>query len=307
MAKMNTAKVLAYAKLNLTLDICGTQNGYHMLDSLVVTVGLYDKIIVKKRKDNLVGITMHGMGSEEIPFEGNHAVRAAEAFVEKFRTAGAEITVYKNIPMGAGLGGSSADAAGVLNALAKLYGVTDERAIGEIADALGSDTKYLLRGGFARLQGRGERIERLGECPEMHFLLLCPKNGVSTAECYKKYDALQKTYEPRADRCLSAWKSMGMEAGAKLFGNDLYEAAAAIEPDAEEALRTVKSFSPLGAAMTGSGSAAFALFPTRELAEWAKSRYRGKFRAYCADAAESVKKKKWCNPFVLDADEIQTD
>ena len=304
---MNTAKVLAYAKLNLTLDIHGTENGYHMLDSLVVTVGLYDKIIVKKRKDSRVGITMHGMGSENIPFEGNNAVRAAEAFIRKFRTAGAEITVYKNIPMGAGLGGSSADAAGVLNAMAKLYGVKDERAIEEIADALGSDTKYLLHGGFARLRGRGECIERLGECPEMHFLLLCPKNGVSTAECYKQYDAQQKTCEPRTDRCLSAWKSMGMEAGAKFFGNDLYGAAADIEPDAAEAFRTVKSFSPLGAAMTGSGSAAFALFSARELAEWAKSRYRGKFRVYCVDAADAVKKKKWRNPFVLDADEIQTD
>lgn len=304
---MNTAKALSYAKLNLTLDVCGTENGYHRLDSLVVTINLYDKIIVKKRKDSLVGITMHGMGSEEIPFGQNNAVRAAEAFVNRFHTAGAEITVFKNIPMGAGLGGSSADAAGVLNALAKLYGIGDGQAIGEIADALGSDVKYLLRGGFARMGGRGERIERLGECPEMHFLLLCPKNGVSTAECFGRYDALGVRHEPRTGRCLAAWKGMGTEAGAKLFGNDLYEAAAELEPDAAEALRTLKNFSPLGASMTGSGSAAFGLFETRELAAWAKSRYHGKFRAYCVDAAETIKSKKWRNPFVLGADEIQTD
>ncbi|MDE7159092.1 MAG: 4-(cytidine 5'-diphospho)-2-C-methyl-D-erythritol kinase, partial [Clostridiales bacterium] len=104
---MNTVRLNAYAKLNLTLDITGTEGGYHMLDSLVTTIDLFDRIVVKKRKDKLINVIMHGMGSESIEPEHNNACLAGEAFVERFQTLGADITVYKNIPVGAGLGGSS--------------------------------------------------------------------------------------------------------------------------------------------------------------------------------------------------------
>jgi len=305
MGTMNTAKALAYAKVNLTLDIVGAENGFHLLDSLVVTVDLADKIIAKKRKDSLVNVFMHGMGSNSISPEENNAVRAGEAFVKKFGTCGADIEVYKNIPLAAGLGGSSADAAGVVKALAKLYGITDGAALGELCDTLGSDTKFLLRGGFARLRGRGEKIDCLGTCPEWYFLLLCPKAGVSTAECYREYDRIGKTYAPRTERCLEALKGMGAEEAGKLFGNDLSGAASALELAAAEALAAAKSFSPLGASMTGSGSASFAAFSSRELAEWARSRYRGKFRTYCVRATDPSEAKKERNPFVLGEDEYQ--
>lgn len=141
---MGSVRIKAYAKINLTLFVCGKKDGYHALDSLVASVNLFDAITIKKRKDRLVSIAMHGMGSESIPFEKNNAAKAAELFVEKFGTCGADITVYKNIPMGAGLGGSSADAAGVLNGLAKLYKIDDMAALKLIADQTGSDTRYML-------------------------------------------------------------------------------------------------------------------------------------------------------------------
>ena len=134
MEKMNTAKVKAYAKVNLTLDITGEADGFHTLDSLVVTVDLFDQISAKKRKDGKIRVFMHGLGSETIPPEENNAQRAGEAFTARFKTAGADIAIYKNITVGAGMGGSSADAAGVLNALARLYGIADERALKELAD-----------------------------------------------------------------------------------------------------------------------------------------------------------------------------
>ena len=91
---------------------------------------------------------------------------------------------------------------------------------------------------------------------------------------------------------------------AKLFSNDLYPAAVALNREAEEAYRAAQSFSPAGASMTGSGSASFAIFETRELCEWAKSRYRGKFRAICADSiVPSEEQRQWKNPFVLSAEE----
>ncbi len=301
---METVKVLSYAKVNLTLDITGRTENFHLLDSLVVTVGLYDKIVAKRRKDSLISVTMRGLGSDRLLPEENNAVRAGERFVEAFKTQGADITVYKNIPMGAGLGGSSADAAGVINALAKLYKIGDDPKLKSLADECGSDTGYMLRGGLARLRGRGEEVDFIPDTPDMHFLLLCPKSGVSTAECYRTYDKLSRTDKAgRTERCLNAFYGMGMSEAARLFGNDLYESATALNPDAGEAVKILKSFSPLGAGMTGSGSAAFALFETRELCDWAKSRYRGKFRVYVTDAVYPVaQKKRYSNPYSIEGE-----
>lgn len=301
MDKMNTAKVRAYAKLNLTLDVTGEEGGYHLLDSLVCSVNLYDTVVAKKRSDGLINVYMRGKGSENIPPEENNAFKAGERFVARFHTTGADVTVGKDIPMGAGLGGSSADAAGTLLALARLYGVTDMRALKELADGLGSDTGYMLRGGLARLGGRGEIVQPLGGCPELHFLLICPPQGVSTAECYALCRA--KTGVTRTERAVKEWKQGNFEWAAKLFGNDLYEGAKTLNADVGTAVAEAKSFSPLGAGMTGSGSAAFALFPSRELCEWAKSRYRGKFRTYCVKSIDPQSKKATRSPFALTDEE----
>ncbi|MDE6059468.1 MAG: 4-(cytidine 5'-diphospho)-2-C-methyl-D-erythritol kinase [Clostridia bacterium] len=300
---MKTSRVNAYAKLNLTLDIVGEKDGYHLLDSLVVTVNLSDRIVAKKRKDHLVSVRMHGMKSESIPPEENNALKAGEAFVARFGTTGADITVYKNIPIGAGLGGSSADAAGVLNAMARLYEISDGAALKELADSLGSDTGYLLQGGLARMTGRGERVARLSCTPELWFLVLCPQDGVSTPQCYAAYDELGIVSSPRTERALSEIEKGNAEWAALNFGNDLFEPAAQLNPAVKEALSALRHFSPSGAGMTGSGSACFAAFPTRELCEWAKSRYRGKCRAYVLKSIDPKNKRGVKNIYSVEDEE----
>ncbi len=298
---MNTVRLNAYAKLNLTLDVTGTEGGYHTVDSLVTTVDLFDRIVAKKRKDGAIRLFMHGMGSEAIPPEENHAQAAAERYVVAFGTTGADITVYKNIPIGAGLGGSSADAAGALLAMNGLYGAA--KNLKPLADECGSDTGYLLRGGFARMRGRGEDIEPLGVPPELYFLLFLPKNGVSTAQCYRESDGYEKG-APRTERALALLRGGNPEWAAKLFSNDLYPAACSLEPDVKEAYRCAREFSPWGASMTGSGSAVFAAFGTRELCEWAKSRYRGGMRTMIVRTISPDETKKK-NPFVLSEEEFR--
>ncbi len=303
---MNTVKIKAYAKVNLTLEITGIEGGYHTLDSLVASVDIFDVIALKKRKDTRSSIFMKGMGSEEIPPERNNALKAAEAFSKAFGTNGADITVYKNIPMGAGLGGSSADVAGVLNGMARLYGVTDREKLKAVADGLGSDTGYMLNGGFARLQGRGEKVIPLDLDTKLHFLLLCPAGGVSSGACYQKYDELPKTLEWKenaSDGCIAALQKNDINEAGRYLTNDLYVPALHLNPDVEKAMQEAKSFSPLGAVMTGSGSCVLALFETKELCEWAKSRYRGKFRALTASTLVpdyENKRRVWKNPFTLD-------
>lgn len=298
-----TSRVKVAAKLNLTLEVTGRENGYHLLDSLVVSVDLFDTIVARPRRDGAIKINMHGMGSEMLPPEKNNALKAAHLFRERFSSGGADITVWKNIPMGAGMGGSSADIAGVLLALSELY-EEGKGKIAPLADELGSDSKYQLTGGFARLKGRGEHIETFPVFPQMYFLVVCPETGVNTAECFVRFDALfSEGKNPKTDRTvpISEQSSLltdgmkqtpsrtdralellvrGSEQGARLFGNDLTGAAISLNPAIGQTLAALKSLSPLSASMTGSGSGCFAAFETRELADWARTRYRGKGRPF---------------------------
>ncbi|MBQ8658809.1 MAG: 4-(cytidine 5'-diphospho)-2-C-methyl-D-erythritol kinase [Clostridia bacterium] len=303
---MKTVRIKSYAKVNLTLEITGAEGGYHFLDSLVASVNLFDLIVLKKRKDPLCSVTMKGLGSESIPPDENNALKAGEAFAQAFGTGGADITVYKNIPLGAGLGGSSADAAGVLVGMAKLYGVDEPEKLAELADALGSDIRYMLKGGFARMQGRGEKVTPLPITEKLHFLMICPSDGVSSGACYRKYDGLNapKTGVGNTEKCIQALRRKDISEAGRYLTNDLYPPAAELCEDVQKAYEAALSFSPLGAVMTGSGSCVLAVFENREFCEWAKSRYKGKARTIVAETVLPEKMKKgWRSPFALSEEE----
>lgn len=296
---MNGCKEKARAKVNLTLDITGAANGYHELDSFVVSIDLFDLVCVKKRKDGRILLYSHGENSELIPESENNAYKAARLFQEEFSCGGAEITVYKNIPVGAGLGGSSADAAGVLRAMKRLYGVSDtaentERILA-LADQTGSDTRAMYLGGFCRMRGRGTKAERIRlgdggdwqsdyEGEKLYFLLICPRDGVSTRDCFASYDQKGETYRSATERAIACYKAGDLSSLGAEISNHLTAAACGLSKDVSTALSEAAAFSPLGYGMTGAGSAAFALFDSREMAEWAKSRYKGKFRAIVAES-----------------------
>ncbi len=269
-------RVKAYAKLNLTLAVTGVRDGYHMLDSLVCTVDMFDLIKLKRRKDKLVSVEMHGRGTETLPYEKNNAVKAAEAFIKTFDTCGTDIKIFKNIPVGAGLGGSSADISGVINGMARLYGAGGAAQLKQLADSLGSDTGYLLNGGYARLEGRGEIVRRLDVKTKLNFLLLAPKSGVSTADCYRLSDAYAGG-NFNSDGAVSALFAGDAAALGACMRNDLYAPAVRLNPDVEKAYNELAEFAPCGVCMTGSGSGVFALFESAEMCAYAKSRYRGKF------------------------------
>ncbi len=274
---MNYARVKAYAKINLTLDILGVASGYHMLDSVVASIDICDVVTAKKRKDGQVSVTMHGMGSETIPPDKNNAVKAAERFIDYFKTGGADITIHKNIPLGAGLGGSSADVAGVLNALAKLYCIDDYNGLKVIADGLGSDCGYMLKGGFARISGRGEKVKRIDTDLKLDIGLLVPEQGVSTAECYALSDSFKNGSftSDLAENALFKGDLQGL--GASL-NNGLYAAAIRLNPEIEEAYSHLSSFDPVGVNMTGSGSAVYAIFENDQFLSYAHSRNRTKYK-----------------------------
>ena len=304
---MFSAKVKSYAKVNLSLNICGAKDGFHLLDSVAASINMYDTVCAKKRRDGLINVYMHGLGSEDIPPHKNNAVKAGEAFVSAFGTKGADIEIYKDIPMGAGLGGSSADAAGVLNVLAKLYKITDRKKLKEIADSLGSDTGYMLQGGYARLTGRGEIVEPLHSKKILYMLLFLPGEGVSTPQCYRKYDEHPDPLRADSERLAQALSREDFQGVAENVYNALQKPACILEKEVEKALEYARSFSPPACAVTGSGSGVFALFSDEEYCRWAKSRVKGKIKTRIVHTVLPRERvgKEHRNPFVLSEEEMK--
>lgn len=286
------------AKINLTLDILGASDGYHMLDSLAVAIDLGNEIEAVRSKNSEISIEFFGSEYEvpSVPANETNAYKAAKLFVEEFHTGGAKITVTSIIPVGAGLGSSSADAAGVLHVMKQLYIKEStpeiEERILKIADQTGSDTRAMYLGGATRLRGRGDIAEPLpvpqnGEKkkkklfsffskPEkkmMYFLLICPLTPVSTPQCFKKFDELGVTYSPCTQEATERFLKGDVYGLGKLMKNDLQEAACALNPDVKIALEEAKKLLPTGVCMSGSGSTVVAMFDTEEKRRWAYQQY----------------------------------
>lgn len=256
---MKKVKVKTPAKINLTLDITGAKDGYHVIESLVASIDVFDVIRVKKRKDNYIGVSFSGLPSG-VAGEKSNAYLAAEAFVKEFGTGGAEITIERHIPAAAGLGGSSADIAGVLAAMGKLYRIN--RDLSYIANGLGSDVAYMLKGGFAVIKDRGEIVESVsGVKNTFYILIVAGSQGVSTSESYKGYDKIGKSYRRRTAAAVNFLREDDCENFFKVLKNDLYFSSARILPEIKDTLARLKNFG--AAVMTGSGSAVYGIYKTK--------------------------------------------
>lgn len=287
-------KVRAYSKINLSLNITGVENGFHMLDSVVVTIDIYDTITVKKRKDDKITLTMKGIGAETFLDERkNNAYKSAELFKQTFQTKGVDITVTKRIPLSGGLGGSSADIAGVLNAMKELFDI--EESVKPLADQLGSDSGYMLDGGFARISGRGEIVQKIQTDKDFWVLLVLEESGVNTAECFKKYDELEEI-TPFSDneKLTSAIIDGNIVEISKQVNNALAIPACQLNENVLKNLNAVKSLSPLCASVSGSGSSVFGIFESKELTLWAvESLKRLGFDAIAVKTVSNVNRPFW--------------
>ena len=239
----------AYAKINLSLNVYNSENGYHNLDSVVCTIDLYDEITVSKRKDDKINLIMRGIGEDVLSGTDNNAYKAAKLFKETFNTKGMDIKIVKYIPLAGGLGGSSADIAGVLNALKELYCVEED--VKPLADRLGSDSGYLLTGGFARIRGRGEIVEPIPSSVELWVVLSYSQAGVNTADCFRKYDEMPTDIKPSDnDLLVDALKNGEFEEAIKQFGNDLALPAISLCEQMSKNLSALKELNPLCASVS---------------------------------------------------------
>lgn len=247
----------AYAKLNLTLDVLYRRtDGYHALDSIMQTVDLYDTVVVEKAKQ--VSVTASGM---TLPAE-NTMTRAAQAY--KAQTGcGCTVRCFKRIPMEAGLGGGSADAAAVLRGLQRLHRMLDDRDLARIALSVGADVPFCLSGGLQRAEGVGELLTPFAG-PELWFVVAKPDRGVSTRELFA---ALPLFVERKsAYAAMAALGKRDVRAFAPLIHNALEPYAVERVPEIGQIKAAMLTAGALGAAMTGSGSAVFGVCETEEAA-----------------------------------------
>lgn len=271
-------RVYAAAKLNLTLDILGRRpDGYHELDMVMQTVSVYDTLVLTPLEQPGTQLLCDRAG---IPCGEENTVRkAVRLFYESagLRGRGLRIQLLKRIPDQAGMGGGSADAAAVLNAMNRIYhtGFTAEQLC-RIGLQIGADVPFCLRGGILRAQGVGERLSALPPMPHCCFVVCKPPVGVSTAAAFAKADE-QGAAAPRfTPAMVQALHSGNLKKVADCLGNSF--AAALPLPQLEELCRSLLSFGALGACMTGSGSAVFGIFAQRVLAELCRERLREKYR-----------------------------
>jgi 4-diphosphocytidyl-2-C-methyl-D-erythritol kinase len=242
----------AYAKLNLSLEITGRRpDGYHTLRSLVLAVDWADEVhleAIPRRR-----IELRCMPGLHIPHEENLVFRAAELLWRRFEPEeGVRIVLLKDIPLGAGLGGGSSDAAAALVGLNELWGLglTREELMSFAAE-LGADVPFFLGESPAWMEGVGDELRPADvEVPPV-FLVLVPPFPCPTPEVYRLYDEL-----PEARPGPSA-----------KFRNDLWPAALLLRPELRRFAEELGRAPALGVGMTGSGSGLFAAFPDEESAE----------------------------------------
>lgn len=248
----------ACAKVNLTLGVTGRRSdGYHTLDSLMVTTDLCDDVTVTRCREVIVTCT--GMF---LPYR--NTLRAAAERYRALTGRGARIHVYKRIPAEAGLGGGSADAAAVLRGMQRLYGEAEERDLYDIALRVGADVPFCLQGGLCRAQGVGEVLTPFRLGAPLHLVLAKPAAGVSTRALFERLNLPQPL--PDTARAMAALSGGDVRALGPLLCNALQAEAEALVPEIGTLRQRLLALGALGACMTGSGSAVFGLFETAEAA-----------------------------------------
>jgi 4-diphosphocytidyl-2-C-methyl-D-erythritol kinase len=257
----------AFAKINLILHIERRRvDGLHPLGSVFASIDLHDHVSVEEAEVD--GVDCTGIDGPNLAAAAVAAFRRRVPELPPLR-----VRIDKRIPVAAGLGGGSADAAAVLRAANRIAGDTlDVAALRELGAELGSDVPSQVDPRHALVSGVGEVVEPI-ELPEFGALLVPHDPGLSTADVYAEFDRIGGG---RREVDLAALRSLTREmALLPVLGNDLQPAALALRPELSPVLASLRGAGALGALVSGSGPTCFALFENRAAAEAAAARFEG--------------------------------
>ena len=262
-----TPKVRIPAKINLHLEVVGRRtNGYHEVRTLLQSIDLFDELTAEIAPGGMIELQVAPAGV--VP-EGadNLVVQAANELRRQQTIRGTRLVLTKRIPVGGGLGGGSADAAGTLLLLNRLWGLSlSPDDLHRCAATVGSDVPFFLHGGLALGAGRGDVIYPLSDLPELGVVVAVPDVQIDTSEVYGRLDS-ELTWTPQgANVDAFAQRIEGGVQWETMF-NDLQQTVVQGWPVVGEVLDALATTGPLRAAVTGSGAAVYAVYEDRRAAE----------------------------------------
>lgn len=263
---MVTLTLLAPAKINYLLDIIGKRpDGYHDLRMIMQRVNLCDEIALTLTDTPVINVTCNSKGAPDGP--GNIAWKAARALLDRAESGnGVNIEIIKNIPVAAGLGGGSSDAASVLMGMNELLqlGLSDQELM-ETGCKLGADVPFFIFKKTALAEGVGEKLTLLPEMPKCWILLVNPGVHVSTAWVYR---SLQLTSRGELNRLPEFFDSI--EHVVSILSNDLETVTIPAFPVIADIKSRLMNLGAVGSMMSGSGPTVFGVFKSFDAAEAAR-------------------------------------
>lgn len=259
---MKSVRERAWAKLNLSLDVQGIMpDGYHAMRMIMQSCSLCDEVRVSLTPD---GQMLAHSNLFYLPGDSrNITVKAAQLFLDEIgeKKFGARIDMKKRIPVCAGLGGGSSDAAAVLRALNRMTGTNMTGSQLEVLGLkLGADVPFCITGGTCLAEGRGERLTRLPPMPKCGIVICKPRFPISTPELFAKVDAREVGGEPDTDALIAALARSDLRALATGMRNVFEDVLSPSQSEIFDIKRRLVENGALGSLMTGAGSAVFGLF-----------------------------------------------
>ncbi len=272
---MNSLKIKARAKVNLTLDVVGKRpNGYHDVRMVMQQIDLYDEVDVEMTEDGTMGLTC---SDEFVPTDHrNIAFKAAQLMREKYGLEkGFRIHIEKNIPVAAGLAGGSTDAAAVIRAVNELCGLnltmSEMQAIGL---QIGADVPFCLLENCALAEGLGEVLTPIRGFEHAWMILIKPNFGVSTKEVYKALKWDEVTSHPDTGTMIEALSVQNRHEILSNLRNVLEDVTIGMFPQVAEVKTFLTGYGAEGVMMSGSGPTVFGFYKSYERAKSAHKKIK---------------------------------
>jgi 4-diphosphocytidyl-2-C-methyl-D-erythritol kinase len=250
----------AYAKVNLTLDVGAERaDGYHDVESVMHTIALHDAITLREAGG---GVELSVLDGADVPADHrNLVVRTAQMLREMFDVQrSVQIELTKRIPVAAGLGGGSSDAAVTLLGLVQLWKLRLEgRQVRGLAAKLGADVPFFLEGGGAVARGKGEKLTFLPPLPTTWVVLASPSAQVLTSWAYKQLQPAAITSRPDTQAMIAAVRREDVREVGRLLHNVFEPVIAPVHPSIAELKARILRGEAYGASMSGTGPTVFGL------------------------------------------------
>lgn len=275
---MRAIQVEAYAKLNLYLRIVDERaDGYHEIETVLQSISLGDELLFEKGTDK--GITFEVRGREVPTGSDNLVLQAAQRLKERAAwQEGVRIELTKQIPVAAGLGGGSANAAATLIALNRLFDLKlSDEELSDIALSVGMDVPFFLKGGTALGTGRGEHLQSVNNQARFYAVIVYPDLSISTPEAYQLYDKVSVKHGPGSETILTALETNDFPLLCSSLFNSFEQALVPFYRAINEIKDELREGGAKAACLCGSGSAVFGIVADEEQGKQVQARLANRY------------------------------